>query len=572
MFFNSATKSFLAVIEEAKNAELCRNVAASQEILRTVWEDFTADPDFAGCEPAVEAELLRLCGVFLSFYGSAKNEKNFQTRGKDLLTRAIGIFESEKLLDKAAEASVMLALCYWNAGEVEECEAILETIETGFTDNHLHPVYLQICVNRMMTLYYRENFQEAIKIVEQLSVPMEFCKDDRLQAMFHNQAGIVYRSIGKYDKGAFHLTEAIRRAKRANNPLFVAINYNNLAFLYKEISNFPQAHHCISESIKGFIELNHKGVLPHVLDTKAQIFLDSGEPQRALETADEAIEMFRQGEDYRGLTDALWTKCRCLFRLDLKTEALMIYTELQQIAAARIGRSATGKFEKALADEIYVAKNLPLLDEVAEFKKSRVRAALVRLGNNITEVAKYLKLKNHQTLSDILNNQFPEIYEELGIRRRRRSPNKNEETRKTGKTVFRGKEKNSRDAARELSRVVIQNAKFVFDFDLRAKSLETYYFGKSLMNRFGIAADSIVAVVPVKNLEKDLTALVSHEGSYIVGKIEYNDFARIFYVIDAHENPVPLDNSNVIGVPAAYCPVADADKDLIEFSQLKLTE
>ena len=574
MVLNSVTKTLLAVIEEAKNAELCRNVRASQEILRTVWKDFSVDPDFDYCEPAVKAELLRLCGVFLSFYGSARNEKNFQTRGKDLLTKSIVIFESEKLLDKAAEANVMLALCYWNGGEVEECEAILETIETGFADNQLHPVYLQICVNRMMTLYYRENFQEAIVIVEQLSVPMEFCKDDRLQAMFHNQAGILYRSIGEYDKGAFHLNEAIRHARRANNPLFVAINFNNLAFLYKEISNFRQAHFCISESIKGFTELDHKGVLPHVFDTKAGIFLDSGEPQQALEIIEETIDIFRQGEDYRGLTDALWTKCRCLFRLDRKTEALMIYTELQQIAAGRIGKSGSGKFEKALAEEIYVAKNLPLLDEVAAFKKSLVRAALIKFGNNLVAVGKYLKIKNHQTLSHILNHQFPELYKELGIRRRRR-PNQPDEDGNEPKpaTGNRFETKNKKPyGGREISRLVMQNARFTFDFNLRFDTLETYYFGKNLMKRFGVKTDAVVAVVPIGKLEKKLTILVSQNESYLVGKIEFDEYTRLFYVFDENQNPLPIDKSNAVGIPVGYCLFTAAGGDVVKFSRLKNTK
>ncbi|HEX8287874.1 MAG TPA: tetratricopeptide repeat protein [Pyrinomonadaceae bacterium] len=573
MFLESAktptTAELFLIIEEAKNAELCRNVRLSQEILRNVWDDFAIDPKFDYCEPKIRAELFRLCGVFLSLYGSARNKNDFQLRGKNLLTKAINIFEAEGLHDKSAEANVMLAFCYWNGGEVEECEAVLETIESGFAENQLHPVYLQSCVNRMMTLYYNEKFQEALSIIEKLTVPMEFCMDARLQAMFHNQAGIIYRSIGKYGKAAYHLNEAIRFAKRANNPLFVGINFNNLAFLYKEMSNLAQAHHCVSESIKVLEKLNHLGLLPHFLDTKAAIFLDEGKSIEALKTIEESIELFRQGEDYRGLVASLWTKVRCLFRLDLKDEALFIYTELQQIAAERIGKTAVRKYEKALADEIYVCKNLPLLDEVAEFKKSRIRIALVKFGNNMADVQKHLKIEKHQTLSQILNNQFPELYDELGIKRRR-SPGKRDSDPKEKKKKVKTVKTSSAD--KEISRLVMQNVKFSFKFNLRAKSLETYYFGSSLMKRFGVAGDAVVAVVPIERIEQGIPLLISEDEDYALGRAEYDEFAGLFYLVNDEGSPVPIDNSNVIGIPVGYCPMADSDKDPVEFSLLKMID
>ena len=110
--------------------------------------------------------------------------------------------------------------------------------------------------------------------------------------------------------------------KKPKIKLFVAINFNNLAFLYKEIKDFKSAFKYISDSIEELEKLNNQGFLPHALDTKALIYLDWNKPKKALETINQSIEFFRQGEDYRGLTDALWTKIRCLLRLGRKEEAL----------------------------------------------------------------------------------------------------------------------------------------------------------------------------------------------------------------------------------------------------------
>lgn len=90
----------------------------------------------------------------------------------------------------------------------------------------------------------------------------------------------------------------------------------------------------------------------------------------------------------------------------------MVFNELLDIARTRIGETAVQKFTRALADEIYILRDLPLTDEVQQFKKERVCAALVQAKGKISEAALLPGLNSHQTLSDILNNQFPGLYAE----------------------------------------------------------------------------------------------------------------------------------------------------------------
>lgn len=585
MFFKSATKpttaELLALIEEAKNAELCRDNPLSQQILRRIWTDFSEDPGFDYCEPIIKAELLRISGVFLSFYGKYVNQKNFQIRGKNLLTNAIDIFENENLTDKAAEAKVMLALCYWNEGEVNECESYLETVENEFSENQLHPVFLQIKVNQLMTLFYRNDMQSAQNIIEDIKIRFEFCKDYRLKAMYHNQAGIVYNVLKKFDEADFHLHEAIRYAKRVNNSLFVALNLNNLCFLYKETKQFSLAHKVVDQSIKILSE-NYIGMLPHAFDSKALTYLDENKLDEALNFAEQAVSLFSEGEDYSGLTDAMWTKCRCLLRLDRKFEAYKLYSEIQSIAAERIGAVACDKFAQELANDTYVPKNLPLLEEVRQFKKFLVKAGIVKLGNNVVDLAKYLGIDKHQTLSNIINNQFPELYDELGIKRRR-SPTLNAPKKAKTKTKKLEAQTNVPAADpietpeethyhdRSISPVHIDTNIARFDFPMLAKDFVTFYFDAPLMTRLGIEAESIVAVVPVRRIEKDLTILASDGDSYYLGEVQADDTFEFLYLLKNSREPIILDSSNVIGVPVGYCPLSEADGEIITFSELEVS-
>ncbi len=556
------TAEILHLIEEARNAELCRDIESLRKILQSVWT-VEETPNFNNYDEGIKAELQRLCGIFLSFYGFARNLKDYQIRGKDLLTNAIEIFEVNKILDKAAEAKISLAFCYWNLGEVSECEAILNIVEAEFGKNLLHPIYLRLCVNRLLICFWRQDLKPAIKIIEEITAPMQFCIDVRLQAMFHNQAGIFYTSTKEYNKAVFHLNEAIRFAKKVNNRFFIAINLNNLAYLYKELKDFRKAFDCISKSISEINKIKHQGFLPHALDTKALIYLDWDKSEKALETINESIECFRQGEDYRGLTDALWTKVRCLMRLERAEDAFFTFAELEHIALEKIGEVAAKKFAKNLTEEVYALKHIALADEVSEFKKARISAALIEVNGVVGKAAKILRLKNHQALSDILNKQFPELLGELGFKRRARRGSRRENAERA---VLLDKFQIHQE--REISRLVLRDKNFSFDFHFSSEKFETFYFDKYQMQKFGIDCGAIVAVIPVEEFIIGQMLLVSREDGFILAKVEHDDWAKIYFVSDDRGLPIPLGEENVVGAPVGYCLMEAADKKFIQFSRL----
>ncbi|HSK73422.1 MAG TPA: tetratricopeptide repeat protein [Pyrinomonadaceae bacterium] len=554
----------LPLIEEARNAELCRNIESMQAAVKAFWEDFDIEPDLSGYEKPIQAELLRISGAFFSFYGYARNKKDYQIRGKDLLTQAIELFESESLTDKAAEAKVMLAHCYWNTGEIEESEALLEMIEAEVNENPLHPVYLKTCINRLLTLIWKKNFDQALKVIEKTSASIEYCSDLRMQVKFHTEAGIFYRSIKKYEQAVFHYNEAIYKAEKIGNQTSVSLNLNNLAFLHKETKNYEEAIRCADLAIETATKINNRGWLPHFLDTKALIYLDTSQFDAALSVINQSIEIFREGEDAAGLADALWTQVRCLLRLERKEEALMIFGKLLDIAETRIGESAVQKFTRAFSEEIYIRQGLPLAEEVQRFKKEQVRAALIHAKGKISEAARILGLKSHQTLSDILNNQFPGLYEEAGFRRR--ASRKAKEGEGESRRAFLPSGKILNEAA--IAQIRLPDKNFAFDFPCSAAEFQAFYFDLVVMERFGIESGAVAAVVPVQNLKAGMLLLLLQDNEFILAKAEYDSWANVFYVKDEREEPLPFEAEQVVGEPVGYCSLDETDNKFIKFSRL----
>lgn len=355
--------SDLAIIEmigEARNAELCRDLPESRRILSAVWEDIDQEPKVEGFELFLKAEILRLCGFHLSYHGRAHNQKKYQARGKDYLSEAIRIFDSQQITHKSAEAKVMLALCYWYEGEINESETILSEIEAEYAHNPLHVVSLQICINRLMIHYYKQEFEAGIKIVEKLKDLVTFCTDWRLVTMYHNQAGIISRRLKKFDTAVFHFHESLKSARLAKSERFCAINYNNLANVYKDVRNFELAHANADKAIKFYDELGEVGWLAHILDTKANIYLDENEPDSALQIIDRALDIFNKGEDYAGLAESLFTKCQILLRLNSETEAFLLFAEIVGLTKQRIGKFAADRYANDFIALIYSDERVAL--------------------------------------------------------------------------------------------------------------------------------------------------------------------------------------------------------------------
>ena len=313
-----------------------------REILSAFWENTDQDPDVASFQPNAQAELLRLCGVFLSQFGRARGLPDYQLRAKDLLTRSAEIFEDVQRPDKAAEAKVCLANCFWFLGEIAEYDDILQAVEADFDEKPEHTVSIQIKLNRMLVAVSRAQPEEALRLVDEISRLLSSDHDFRLRTQFHNLAGIACRVAGNLEGAALHAREAVLIAREAGNPMFVALSLNNLAFVYRTAGEFDLAHQTVDESISIMESHLDRGWVAHALDTKALIYIDQRDCESAMATIERSIRIFEEGEDYSGLADAMWNKCVCLMRLGRKQEAIVLFGQVPK--TSRRKRSARSRW------------------------------------------------------------------------------------------------------------------------------------------------------------------------------------------------------------------------------------
>jgi tetratricopeptide (TPR) repeat protein len=549
------------LVERGRALEARRDLEGAIENFAPIWPDIDRDPDFSAFEPGEQAVLYRLTGFFLSIYGNVRSLKSYQERAKNLLCRSSDLFDSLNDRHSSADARNVLALCYINEGAVLEGEVILEQAAEDLIGEYLHPVYLRNRVNLLIAKRRQGKYDEALQVIEENLIPIEFCQDLRVNCLFHEKAGIIYRILQQYDQAIRHYHESIRFALQLDNPLFLSSQHNNLAFLYNKIRNFELAHTYINEAINLAQENNFKGALPSYLDTQALIFANEGFPNLALTTIDKAISILVDGDDYFSLTEAIWNKCKFLLQLDRKEEAVLLFAELIPLAGQRMGDFAVKQFTREFSEIIHVKREgLSLDEDLQRFKRNELRDAIRKANFNLHQAAQNLKIKIAD-LSKILNNEFPELYGELDLQK----PKRAEHEAKTGRA------ESTASIPRVISPLSLQNVDFSLTAETSGEILTFYVAAEKLPARLPLRADAIVAVVATSLLCAGDLAIVSDPvtQTYSLGYVQYDEAFDLSYIVDPlRDAPVFLNDLDVVGRVVGYCPFREINNNKLSFSPL----
>lgn len=562
----------LEVITSARNAEICRDISEMQKILHPLIQEHDRLNSFDEFELPIRAELLRLYGFYLTFEGRAKSKRDFHLLAKDAVTKAITFFEKENLVEKTAESRITLAFCYWNNSEIEEAEALFETLENDF-ENKLDPIYIQLQINRIMLFWCSGRFKKGIEIIEKISANIDLCADFRLRTMFYLEAGTLFHHYGDLIIAENHFKKSLSLCRKFNQEYFLAVVYNNYSLVLAELGRFAEAHDYAAHAKEGFKRIKHTGWIPHVLDSQAQIFLREERFSRALAAVDSALDYFSTSDDYFGQIGAFWTKCRILLKMQRITEAFNSYSDLQIIARQNIGRKFSEYYSELLSKEIYPIQGKGYEKEVPEFKKFLVTRALHAANGKKTEASRLLGFTKHQNLSDILKKQFPGLYENLGYSERGNRSDKNIEKAVKAAKIQVKPEKNKvrENAVRKEKSVVAKldlgGKMLSFSWNLNTENYSTFYFNANVMRSFDFNEGAVVVVVPSAEIVPGDSVVVLDGERFVYGKVCYDSFSKVFF-LEWENETVFLTAENIIGVPAAYQSITEAKSEPIEFIKL----
>jgi CheY-like chemotaxis protein len=337
--------------ESGKYEEAC-------EALRELWPRVNERPVLNGLDAATSAEVLCRVGVLTSCIGSAKQIEGAQEIAKNLISEAIGIFESLQNMEKVAEAQTDLAICYWREGAIDEARVILRAVLDRVSEKESEVRALALLRNAIIERS-AGRVNEALQIHVGAAQLFEKLNNHALKGKFHVGLAKTLRALGTVERREDYIDRALieyaaasYHFERAGHERYRANVENNLGFLLSTVSRFAEAHEHVNRARRIFVGLKDAGSVAQVDDTRARVLLAEGRHAEAERAARAAVRALEKGDGQALLAEALTTHGVALARTGQYARARRAL-ERALAVAGRVGdREGAGRAALAVVEEL----------------------------------------------------------------------------------------------------------------------------------------------------------------------------------------------------------------------------
>lgn len=335
------------ILEKAKQAESQFDLDGLLEILKPVWTIIDNPPNVLSLPVLQQAEIYRLTGYALVFFGKSVGSSKTRKRGKGYLNKASKIFAELHDHDRLYLTQNLIATYYNEDSSFQKAEEITSKCEAYYQNNKSHYNYLYARISRITTLQCSRRFIPAKQIVETDYDLINRYSSIKVRALFNIQAGIVYRGLKMFEKAINHYQQVIECARLMENKRLTAVSKHLLAKVYKDQKNYQKALDVLDGALAVSCSLDDYGWLAIFSNTKAQLYSDMEELTKALSVINRSIFYFRSGDDYVGFTSALWSKLKILTKLNRYDEAQTQFEELIKLVSEKGDKSTVDFYTKS---------------------------------------------------------------------------------------------------------------------------------------------------------------------------------------------------------------------------------
>lgn len=305
----------------AKELEAAGEYEAARIALSDRWRHVGDRPNVDGLTDVTQAELLLRVGTLSGWIGSAQQIDGAQEVAKDLISESARRFEQLGLAERAADAQVDLAVCYWRSGALDEARVTLHEVLHRIGDQKCEP-RLRSLANLALLERVAGRYGEALKIQTQAAPLFEESSNHALRGNFHNVCAQVLKELGLaekrddyIDRALMQYTAASFHFEAAGHARFQGRIENNLGSLFASIGRHSQAYEHLSNARSLFVKVKDKGMVAHVDETWARSLLGEGRYDEASKTIANAIRIFEEGDERSALAEALTTQGTVFARL-----------------------------------------------------------------------------------------------------------------------------------------------------------------------------------------------------------------------------------------------------------------
>lgn len=324
--------------QRARDLEMDGDYAGAWEALGSFAVALGVRPDLSGLTPETSGELLLRAGSLCGWLGSASQVERSQEYAKDLISESRGIFEELRLVEKIADASNGLAICYWREGAYDEARATLRHALNQL-DEGTSEVRLRTLLNLAVVERSSLRWKDALQVNRQAAQAFKECTNHSLLGKFHNEYATVLKNVGLAENREDYVDQALMEYAAASfhleqvgNRRFQAVAENNQALIFSSLGRFGEAHEHLNRARSLFLSVNDRGRVAQVDESRARVLLAEGRTSEAERIVRGSVRTLTRGDERSLLAEALTTHGMALARMDQREEARTTFKRAVELA------------------------------------------------------------------------------------------------------------------------------------------------------------------------------------------------------------------------------------------------
>ncbi|MCA1566624.1 MAG: response regulator [Acidobacteria bacterium] len=275
------------------------------------------------------AEVLWRAGTLSGWFASSAQDRAAQAAAKDLISESINRFEALSELIRAAAAQSDLGYCYWREGAYDEGRVLYAEALKKLSDKDDLELRAKILIRSVLVESCSGRYTDALRILTESAQLFEESNSHALKGKFHNDlAGVLTclsmaeRRTDYIDRAIIEYTAASHHFEQAGHIGYHASAENNLGFLLYTIGRYEEAHEHLNAARRLFADVQNKGRIAQVDETRARVLLAQGKLHAAESAICEAVRVLSKGGEQGLFAEALTTQGRVLSRLGNFVESL----------------------------------------------------------------------------------------------------------------------------------------------------------------------------------------------------------------------------------------------------------
>ena len=466
---------------ESKRLEKIGDYEAAYEVVAEYWPDRSSMPVLPELPQQLKGDLLLRIGALSCWLGSANQTTGGQELGKDIIGKALSIYEALNEPAKVAEARGDLGLCYWREGAFDEARIQFATA-LGSVPESEADLRAVLLIRSGIVEGDAHRLNSALVFYNQASPLVEKSHDEALKGGFHFSYGLLFKRMAApenreeyIDRALVEYTAASFHFEQAGNVRAQARVENNLGNLFSMIGRYQDAHRHLDRARSLFLELDDPAAVAVVDETRGRTLLGEGRLVEAERMIKMAVKGLEKGDEQAVLADGLTTYGIVQARLGYHSRAKVLLERAIYVAETMGDREGAGRAQLSIIEEL--RDKLPQKELVGIYRSAAellkrgqdpdatkrlldaagallemlstseqtalkepetfegfslkeylkvderkiISRALREAGGSVTKASKLLGFKHHQSLVNIINGRHRDLLgERATVRKRKR--------------------------------------------------------------------------------------------------------------------------------------------------------